>query len=52
MNGNQGLTLHIPGGAWKAGRAAGQDVGKHQQELLMKLSREEEDAGLEGKSSV
>lgn len=25
---------------------------KHQQELLMKLSKEEEDAGLEGKTSV
>lgn len=28
MNGNQGLSLHMPSGARNAGEAAGQDIGK------------------------
>lgn len=52
MNGNQGLSLIYPVGPGKLAGLQGRMWERHQQELLMKPSREEKDAGLEGKTSV
>lgn len=48
----RGSLSACPVGPGKLAGLQGRMWEKHRQELLMKLSREDQDAGLEGKTSV